>query len=86
MDGDAPKKPYVLISHDHYAKLTTLHARYGAGGDPDERIFCVVTRYEAFQGARRVPSFERTPCRDSSCRRRVPGACSKVYVSSWEIR
>ena len=50
MDGDAPKKPYVLISHDHYAKLTTLHARYGAG-DPDERIFCVVTRYEALRGA-----------------------------------
>jgi phosphorylated CTD-interacting factor 1 len=50
MDGDAPKKPYVLISHDHYAKLTTLHARYGTG-DPDERIFCVVTRYEALRGA-----------------------------------
>ena len=50
-DGDAPKKPYVLISHDHYAKLTTLHARYGAGGEPDERIFCVVTRYEALRGA-----------------------------------
>ncbi|CAH0373295.1 unnamed protein product [Pelagomonas calceolata] len=50
MDGDAPKKPYVLISHDHYAKLTTLHARYGAG-DPDERIFCLVTRYEALRGA-----------------------------------
>ena len=51
MDGDAPKKPYVLLSHDHYAKLTTLHARYGAGGEPDEHIFCVVTRYEALRGA-----------------------------------
>ena len=50
MDGDATKKPYVLISKDHYAKLATLHARYGAG-DPDARIFCVVTRYEALRGA-----------------------------------
>jgi len=51
MDGDATKKPYVLISKDHYAKLATLHARYGSGDDPDERIFCLVTRYEALRGA-----------------------------------
>ena len=50
-DGEVEKKPYVLISHDHYAKLATLHARYGGAGSPDERIFCVVTRYEALRGA-----------------------------------
>ena len=50
-DGEVEKKPYVLISKDHYAKLATLHARYGAGGEPDERIFCLVTRYEALRGA-----------------------------------
>lgn len=50
-EGDTPRKPYVLISHDHYAKLTTLHARYGGAGAADERIFCLVTRYEALRGA-----------------------------------
>jgi phosphorylated CTD-interacting factor 1 len=49
-DGEVEKKPYVLISKAHYAKLATLHARYGAG-DVDERIFCLVTRYEALRGA-----------------------------------
>ena len=50
-DGEVEKKPYVLISKDHYAKLCTLHARYGGAGSPDERIFCLVTRYEALRGA-----------------------------------
>ena len=83
MDGDAPKKPYVLISHDHYAKLTTLHARYGAGGRR-AHFLC----RDALRGAagRRIsglgPASSR--CLPSSVRRRdsslatqcaVPGAC-----------
>ena len=50
LDADGPRKPYMLISHAHYDKLKTLHDRFGSG-DADERIFCVVTRYEALRGA-----------------------------------
>jgi len=60
LDDDGPRKPYMLMSHAHYAKLTALHGRFGEG-PMDERIFCVVTRYEALRGA------------GSQCA--VPGAC-----------
>ena len=50
----AARKPFLECRTAHYAKLRTLHARFGGGddaGDVDERIFCVLARYEALRGA-----------------------------------
>ena len=54
VDGNGEAvKPYMTLNAAHYEKLRALHALHAPSSDDvfDERVFCVLCRYEALKGA-----------------------------------